>query len=316
MIKYDKLYKLVNKTSIKNLIYNIEGVFMKIRKAVIPAAGLGTRFLPVTKALPKEMLPIVDKPAIQYIIEEAVNSGIDDIIIITGKGKRAIEDHFDRSFELNERLKQKGKLNLLKELERIESLADIHYIRQKEPLGLGHAILKARKHMNGEPFVVMLGDDIVKSKVPCTKNLINQAIKLNSSVIAVQQIPKELLNKYGVIKAKKVNNDNALFLVEDLVEKPKIGEAPSDLAVLGRYVLMPEIFDYLEKTKPGKNNEIQLTDALRAMNKDKQIFAHKINGEWLTVGDPLNYLKTVLEFSLERPDLLAEFKKFLKDKGF
>ncbi len=289
---------------------------MRVRKAVIPAAGLGTRFLPVTKALPKEMLPIVDKPAIQYIIEEAVNSGINDILIITGRGKRAIEDHFDKAFELEHILKQKGKLNLLKELERIENLADIHYIRQKEALGLGHAILKAKKHMNGEPFVVMLGDDIVKSKIPCTKELIEHSVKLNSSVIAVEQIPKEKVNRYGVIKAKKINGQDDLFLVEDLVEKPSIKEAPSNLAVLGRYVLTPEIFDYLEKTKPGKNNEIQLTDALRAMNKDKQIYAHKIKGRWLTVGDPVNYLRTILEFSFERPDLLSEFKKFLKDKGF
>ena len=289
---------------------------MRIRKAVIPAAGFGTRFLPITKALPKEMLPIVDKPAIQYIVEEAVNSGIDDILIITGRGKRAIEDHFDESFELNETLRQRGKLDLLKELERIESLADIHYIRQGEPLGLGHAVLKAKKHMNGEPFVVMLGDDIVKSKVPCTKNLIEQAIKVNSSVIAVEQIPRKLLNRYGVIKPKQVSGDNNLFLVEDVVEKPKIEEAPSDLAVLGRFVLMPEIFDYLKKTKPGKNNEIQLTDALRAMNKDKQIYAYKIRGKWLTVGDPVNYLKTLLEFSLEREELRREIKDFLERKVF
>ena len=289
---------------------------MRIRKAVIPAAGLGTRFLPVTKALPKEMLPIVDKPAIQYIIEEAVNSGIDDILIITGRGKRAIEDHFDKAFELEHLLRQKGKLNLLKELERIDNLADIHYIRQKEALGLGHAILKAKKHMNGEPFVVMLGDDIVKSKVPCTKDLIQQATKLNSSVIAVEQIPREKVNRYGVIKAKKIDGQDNLFLIEDLVEKPSIEEAPSNLAVLGRYVLTPEIFDYLEKTKPGKNNEIQLTDALKAMNKDKQIYARKIKGKWLTVGDPINYLRTTLEFSLERGDLMSEFKKFLKEKGF
>jgi len=286
---------------------------MKITKVVIAAAGLGTRFLPATKAMPKEMIPIIDKPAIQYIIEEAVASGLTDILIITGRNKRAIEDHFDKSVELENLLRKKGKLEVLKELEHIENLADIHYIRQKEPLGFGHAILKAKKHINGEPFAVMTGDDIVKSKQPCIKSLVDKALKLKSSIIAVSEVPKEQVSSYGVVKLGGSVDDNT-FLVQDLVEKPPIDKAPSNLAILGRYVLMPEIFDYLEKTPPGKNNEIQLTDALRLMRQDKEIFAHKISGKWLTVGDPLNHLKAVIEFAMDREDFSKNFFDILKQK--
>jgi UTP--glucose-1-phosphate uridylyltransferase len=286
---------------------------MEITKAVIPAAGLGTRFLPATKALPKEMLPIIDTPAIQYIIEEAVSAGLTDILIITGRGKRAIEDHFDKCFELNQMLKDKGKTNILKQLEMIENLADIHYIRQKETLGLGHAVSIAERHINGEPFAVLLGDDIVKSNNPCIKSLVNEAKKLKASIIGVEQIPIEKISSYGVIKPKKFVSERTV-LVEDLVEKPKVEEAPSNYAILGRFLLYPEIFDYIKRTTPGKNNEIQLTDALRLMRKDREIYAHKIDGKWLTVGTPIEYLKTTLEFAFENSEIKKELIEFLKEK--
>ena len=287
---------------------------MKIRKAVIPAAGFGTRFLPATKAMPKEMLPIIDKPAIQYIVEEAVNSGIEEILIITGRGKIEIEDYFDKSFEVEEVLKRKGKLDLLNMLEKIDNLADIHYLRQKEMLGLGHAVLKAKSFVGDEPFVVLLGDDLVRSKTPCTKDLINSAEKLQSSVIAVEEIPMEKVSSYGVVDADPVGD--RLYKIKDLVEKPKVEEAPSNLAILGRYVLMPEIFSYLEKTKPGRNNEIQLTDALRAMNKEHSMYAKRINGKWLTVGNKVEYFKTLLEFAKDSPDLMQVLKDFNKENDF
>ena len=281
---------------------------MRIKKAVIPAAGFGTRFLPATKAMPKEMLPIIDKPAIQYIVEEAINSGIEDILIITGRNKFEIEDYFDKSFEVEEVLKRKGKVDLLMTLERIDNLADIYYLRQKEMLGLGHAVLKAKSFVGDEPFVVLLGDDIVKSKVPCTKDLISTASKLNSSVIAVDKIPMEKVSSYGVVDGKEV--DEGIYKINGLVEKPPVEEAPSNLAILGRYVLMPEIFDYLEKTKPGRNNEIQLTDALKAMNKDFPMHAKVINGKWLTVGNKVEYLRTLLEFAKDNPDLKQVIDEF------
>ncbi len=281
---------------------------MRIRKAVIPAAGFGTRFLPATKAMPKEMLPIIDKPAIQFIVEEAVKSGIDDILIITGRGKFEIEDYFDRAFEVEEVLRRKGKLDMLKKLEEIDNLADIHYLRQKDMLGLGHAILKAKSFVGDEPFVVLLGDDLVKASVPCTKDLIHHAEKLGSSVIAVEEIPMEKVHSYGVVDAEEVSN--GLFKIKDLVEKPSVEEAPSNLAILGRYVLMPEVFEYLENTKPGRNSEIQLTDALRAMNKEHDIYAKKINGKWLTVGNKVEYFRTLLEFARDDPELLKVLKEF------
>ncbi|MBI4532143.1 MAG: UTP--glucose-1-phosphate uridylyltransferase GalU [Candidatus Latescibacteria bacterium] len=281
---------------------------MKVRKAVIPAAGLGTRFLPATKALPKEMIPIVDKPAIQYIVEEIVSAGIEDILIITGRGKRAIEDHFDKSFELNYALKEKESNTMLEALENIEQLADIHYLRQKEALGTGHAILKAKNHIGDEPFAVLYGDDLVKSDVPCIKQLINLYEKYSCTILAVQEIPTDKLSSYGVIDGQPIND---VYLVEGLVEKPQPDAAPSNLALLGRYVFEPEIFNVLEKTPPAKNGEIQLTDAIRFLTKTKAVYAHSIQGRWFTVGDKLSYLKTVVEFSLEREDLGAEFLEYL-----
>ncbi len=281
---------------------------MRIKKAVIPAAGFGTRFLPATKAMPKEMLPIIDKPAIQYIVEEAINSGIEDILIITGRNKFEIEDYFDKSFEVEEVLRKKGKVDLLMTLEKIDNLADIYYLRQKEMLGLGHAVLKAKSFVGDEPFVVLLGDDIVKSKVPCTKDLISAASRLSSSVIAVDKIPIEKVSSYGVVDGEEV--DEGVYKINDLVEKPPVEEAPSNLAILGRYVLMPEIFDYLEKTEPGRNNEIQLTDALRAMNKDFPMHAKVINGRWLTVGNKVEYLRTLLEFAKDSPELRQVIDEF------
>jgi len=282
---------------------------MKVRKAVIPAAGLGTRFLPATKALPKEMIPIVDKPAIQYIVEEIVNSGIEDILIITGRGKRAIEDHFDKSFELNTTLKEQDRLSLLETLENIEKLADIHYLRQKEALGTGHAILKAKDHIGDEPFAVLFGDDLVRSQVPCIKQLINLYEKYNSSIVAVQEIPPEKVSNYGVIQGKMIND---VYLVEGMVEKPEPGKAPSNLALLGRYIFEPGIFEALEKTPPAPNGELQLTDAIKGLIKSKAIYAHRIQGKWFTVGDRLEYLKTMVAFALERADIGPEFETYLR----
>jgi len=283
---------------------------MKVRKAVIPAAGLGTRFLPATKSLPKEMIPIVDKPAIQYIIEEIVKSGIQDILIITGRGKRAIEDHFDKSFELNEVLKEKGDLAGLETLEQIEELADIHYLRQKEALGTGHAILKARDHIGNEPFAVLYGDDLVISEVPCIKQLIDLYEKYNCSILAVQEVPIEKVSSYGIIEGTNVNGE--VHLVSKLIEKPAPKDAPSNLAFLGRCVLDPAIFEILERTKPAESGkEIQLTDAIQELAKKKAVYARKISGRWHTVGDPVSYLKTTIEFALNRDKIGPELKNYL-----
>ena len=281
---------------------------MKVRKAVIPAAGLGTRFLPATKALPKEMMPIVDKPAIQYIVEEIVASGIEDILIITGRGKRAIEDHFDKSFELNSVLREKEKVEILKTLEEIERLADIHYLRQKEARGTGHAILKAKNHIGGEPFAVLYGDDLVKANTPCIKQLSDLYEKYSSSILAVAEVPEEKIGDYGIIKAKNIGG---IYLVEDLVEKPETKRAPSNLAVLGRFILEPEIFDILEKTKRAEDNELRLTDAIKTLAKTHVVYAHKIEGKWVTVGDRLSYLIATVEFALARPDIGPKFKEYL-----
>ncbi len=283
---------------------------MKVRKAVIPAAGLGTRFLPATKAQPKEMIPIVDKPAIQYIVEEAVESGIEDILIITGRGKRAIEDHFDKSFELDYLLREKEKQELLAMVERIEKLAKIHYIRQVNALGLGHAILQAKYHVGNEPFAVLLGDDIMSSKVPATKQLIEAYEKYNNPIISLHKIPVEEISSYGVIKGVKVND---IYIIEDLIEKPKTEEAPSDLAISGRYILDSDIFPILEELelKLDKNKELQITDALRLLNKRKQIYGYELQSKWHTVGDKLSYLKTVVEMALEREDIGEDFKEYL-----
>jgi UTP--glucose-1-phosphate uridylyltransferase len=287
---------------------------MKIRKAVVPAAGLGTRFLPATKALPKEMIPIVDKPAIQYIIEEIVDSGIEDILVITGRGKRAIVEHFDKSIELNETLKSKGQESVLRTLEKIEQLADIHYLQQKEALGTGHAVLKAANHISGEPFAVLFGDDLIMGKEPALKELMRTYDKYNSTVLGVSPVPQEKIPQYGIIKGRPINGE---FIVEDLIEKPSIDKAPSNLALCGRMIFTPDIFDYLRKTKiDEQHHEILLTDAILAMAKEKVVYAHVLKGKWHTVGDRLSFIKTTIEFALAQKDLREGLKEFLRELKF
>ncbi len=283
---------------------------MKIRKAVISAAGHGSRMLPATKALPKEMMPIVDKPAIQYIIEELVDSGIEDILIITGRGKRAIEDHFDRNIELTRALHARAEWEMLETLERIEQLADIHYVRQKDQLGTGHAVLKARKHVGNEPFAVLYGDDLVVSDHPCIGQMIEHYNRYSSSILAVKDVPQARISSYGVIKAKRIND---IYLVEGLVEKPDPASAPSNLAILGRYIFEPEIFDFLEQLEPAENGEYQLTDAIELMIQSRAVYACAIEGEWHTVGDLLSYLKTTVAFSLNHPAIAEDFLTHLKE---
>ena len=286
-----------------------------IKKAVIPAAGLGTRFLPITKNSPKEMLPLVDKPAIQYVVEEAVASGIDDILIITGRGKRAIEDHFDKAFELEWVLKNKNDSKALEEIERISHLADIHYIRQKEALGLGHAILCAKKHIGEEAFAVLLGDDIVFADVPCTKQLSQQYEKQRASIIAVEHVLPDRIEGYGVVKVSdREMKEEHLHRVEDLIEKPNREEAPSDLGILGRYILTPEIFDCIERTKPGVGNEIQLTDALRLLNKEEAVYAYEFNGRRYDLGNKMEWLKTTFDVALSREEFRGELLAYIKKK--
>lgn len=285
----------------------------KVRKAIIPAAGLGTRFLPATKAQPKEMLPIVDKPTIQYIIEEAVESGIEDIIIVTGRGKRAIEDHFDKSYELEETLAKKGKFKMLEEVQGISNLANIHYIRQKEPLGLGHAINCAQRFIGDEPFAVLLGDDIVNShKKPCLKQLIDVYERYNSSVVGVQQVPDEDVSKYGIIAIQNGEIAKNCFHINDLIEKPKLKEAPSNYAIMGRYVLRPEIFDILDTQAPGAGGEIQLTDAIKRLNEKQMVVAYNFEGIRYDVGDKFGFIKAQIEFALERDDLKDDVLQYLE----
>ncbi|KZE64075.1 UTP--glucose-1-phosphate uridylyltransferase [Fictibacillus phosphorivorans] len=284
---------------------------MKVKKAIIPAAGLGTRFLPATKAMPKEMLPIVDKPTIQYIVEEAVRSGIEDIIIVTGKGKRAIEDHFDYSYELEQNLFQKGKLSLLEEVQKPSKLADIHYIRQKEPKGLGHAIWCARKFIGNEPFAVLLGDDIVQSDTPCLAQLIQQYNEYKSSVIGVQQVPENQVSRYGIIDGKQLND--RLYGINHLVEKPKQQESPSNVAIMGRYILTPQIFEILEKQQPGAGGEIQLTDAIAALNRTENVYAYDFEGTRYDVGEKLGFIQTTLDFALQRDDLKYDLLNYLTE---
>jgi UTP--glucose-1-phosphate uridylyltransferase len=281
-------------------------------KAVIPAAGLGTRFLPLTRGQPKEMLPIVDKPAIQYVVEEALAAGIDDIIIITGKDKRAIEDHFDHSFELESYLRENGKLEELEELERISKLANIHYVRQKTAAGLGDAIFQARKHIGNEAFAVMLGDTIYRSKVSVVTQLAEAYQRTGASVIAVEKVPWSQVGRYGIIKGKRTKD--GLIEVLDLVEKPSRGEAPSNVAVAGTYVLTPAIFGCIERTKPGWNGEIQLTDALRLLLKQERIYGLHIAGERYDVGDKLGWMETNIAFALEDPRFSKDLRKFLRAK--
>ncbi|MBD8519559.1 UTP--glucose-1-phosphate uridylyltransferase GalU [Lysinibacillus fusiformis] len=284
----------------------------KIRKAIIPAAGLGTRFLPATKAMPKEMLPIVDKPTIQYIVEEAIASGIEDIIIVTGKGKRAIEDHFDNALELETNLLEKGKFDILEKVQESANV-EIHYIRQKEPLGLGHAIWCARKFIGDEPFAVLLGDDIVKSEEPCLKQLMNQYENILSSVIGVQEVANEDVHRYGVIDP--VSSDSKLMQVTKFVEKPALEEAPSNFAIIGRYILTPEIFRFLDEKKKGKGGEIQLTDAIESLNGIQRVFAYAFEGRRYDVGEQLGFIETIIDFALERDDLSAGIKEFILKKA-
>ncbi|MFD0697178.1 UTP--glucose-1-phosphate uridylyltransferase GalU [Paenibacillus sp. GCM10027628] len=281
----------------------------KIRKAIIPAAGLGTRFLPATKAQPKEMLPIVDKPAIQYIVEEAIESGIEDIIIVTGRNKRAIEDHFDKSVELETMLEEKGSTKLLEIVQSVSNLADVHYIRQKEPLGLGHAILVARKFIGDEPFAVLLGDDILQSTPPGLKQMIDIYEMTGTSVIAVQEVPWEDVSKYGIVSPSK--SLNGYKLIEDLVEKPDRDQAPSNMAVIGRYIIQPEIFEILENQEPGRGGEIQLTDALRVLNREQQMAAYLMKAKRYDVGDKIGYIEATIELALQRPDLQDQVKAYL-----
>ncbi|MDQ0253155.1 UTP--glucose-1-phosphate uridylyltransferase [Evansella vedderi] len=282
---------------------------MKVRKAIIPAAGLGTRFLPATKAMPKEMLPIVDKPTIQYIVEEAVASGIEDIIIVTGKGKRAIEDHFDHSFELEQNLLNKGKIELFNEVQKSSKLVDIHYIRQKEPKGLGHAIWCARKFIGNEPFAVLLGDDIVSSDKPCLRQLMDQYDRYNASVLGVQTVADHEVSRYGIVDGKPM--EDRFYNVQNLVEKPKQEESPSNLAILGRYVLSPRIFDILENQEPGAGNEIQLTDAIATLNKFEAVYAYDFEGVRYDVGEKFGFIKTTIDFGLQREDLKYQILEYL-----
>jgi UTP--glucose-1-phosphate uridylyltransferase len=275
-------------------------------KVVIPAAGLGIRFLPATKAQPKEMLPVVDKPAIQYVVEEAVASGMTDIIMITGRGKRAIEDHFDKSYELEHKLRESGNSEALAEVQRIASMADIFYIRQKEQLGLGHAILCAKKHVGNEPFAVMLGDDIVVNERPCIGQLVEAFEQVKASVVGVEQVPKSRIQRYGVIKGKRFRDD--LYKVEDLVEKPTPEEAPSDLAIIGRYVFQPEIFSFLEKIGPGMGGEYQLTDAMRLLCRKNGLYGLKFKGRRFDIGSKADWIRATVALSMERNDLADELR--------
>ena len=281
----------------------------KVRKAIIPAAGLGTRFLPATKAMPKEMLPIVDKPTIQYIIEEAVASGIEDIIIVTGKGKRAIEDHFDNAFELESNLMEKNKFELLEKVQ-ASSKVDIHYIRQKEPKGLGHAVWCARKFIGDEPFAVLLGDDIVQAETPCLKQLMNEYDQTLSSVIGVQTVPENETHRYGIVDPS--GQIGRRYQVDRFIEKPTQGTAPSNLAIMGRYILTPEIFMFLEQQEKGAGGEIQLTDAIQKLNEIQRVFAYDFEGKRFDVGEKLGFVKTTIEFALQNDEIKGELSDFLE----
>ncbi|HDK3661008.1 TPA: UTP--glucose-1-phosphate uridylyltransferase GalU [Staphylococcus aureus] len=285
----------------------------KIKKAIIPAAGLGTRFLPATKAMPKEMLPILDKPTIQYIVEEAARAGIEDIIIVTGRHKRAIEDHFDSQKELEMVLKEKGKSELLEKVQYSTELANIFYVRQKEQKGLGHAISSARQFIGNEPFAVLLGDDIVESEVPAVKQLIDVYEETGHSVIGVQEVPEADTHRYGIIDPLTKNGRQ--YEVKKFVEKPAQGTAPSNLAIMGRYVLTPEIFDYLKTQKEGAGNEIQLTDAIERMNNDNQVYAYDFEGERYDVGEKLGFVKTTIEYALKDDSMVEELTRFIKELG-
>jgi UTP--glucose-1-phosphate uridylyltransferase len=284
---------------------------MRVRKAVIPAAGFGTRFLPATKAQPKEMLPIIDTPTIQYVVQEAVDSGIEDILIISGKGKRAIEDHFDRNHELESRLEDSGKDDLFNEMRHIADMANIHFIRQKEINGLGDAIYYARHHTGNEPFAVLLGDTVIDSVIPVTQQLIDAFEQYNASVLAVEKVPRDKVSRYGIIGGKMISDK--IMEVSEFVEKPDTASAPSDLAIAGRYILTPEIYTALEQTRRGKNNEVQLTDAIQLLSKREKVIADTIEGKRYDIGNKLDFLKTTVEFALKRKEFSADFADFLKE---
>ncbi len=287
---------------------------MKVRKAIFPAAGLGTRFLPATKAQPKEMLPLVDKPIIQYGVEEALAAGCDQIIIITGRGKNAIEDHFDVSYELEKTLEEKGKTDLLKIVRQISDMIHVAYVRQKEPLGLGHAVLTARELVGNEPFAVLLADDVIDSRVPCLKQLMDVFEEKQCSVIATQVVEGAAISSYGVLKATEVpGSGGKLYEVHDLVEKPKLQDAPSNLAVIGRYILTPAVFETLSGITPGAGGELQLTDGLRSLLKREKMYAYVYEGRRHDTGDKLGFLKATVEFALKRSDLGGPFRQYLKD---
>jgi UTP--glucose-1-phosphate uridylyltransferase len=282
-----------------------------VKKAVIPAAGLGTRFLPATKAQPKEMLPIVDTPAIQFVVEEAVRAGLTDILIITGRGKRSIEDHFDRAVELEVFLEQKGKFEELKKVREISEMADIHYIRQKDAAGLGHAVAAAKEHVNGEPFAVLLGDDLIHPSVPLMSHMIRAATERNASVIAAMEVLPSEIGSYGCITPEPI--DRHLSRVTEIVEKPALGEAPSNLAAIGRYVFTADIFDALAETQPGKGGEIQLTDAINLLAHEGEVYSYSFQSGRFDVGNRLDYLKATVEFALQRDDVGPGLRSFLKD---
>ena len=285
---------------------------MKIRKAVFPAAGLGTRFLPATKAQPKEMLPLVDKPIIQYVIEEAVAAGLTKIIIVTGRGKNAIEDHFDTSYELEKMLETRGKTDLLEQVRAVSNMINVSYVRQGESLGLGHAVLMARDLVGDEPFAVMLGDDIIDSLVPCMKQMVEVFERHQGPVIAVHQVPRSEISAYGVIDGTPEPGNGRVYRIRDLVEKPRAEAAPSDLAIIGRYILTTDIFDCLESTSRDEGGEIQLTNGLRALREKRQLYGYRFEGIRHDAGNKLGFLKATVEFALKRPDLGGPFREYLK----
>jgi UTP--glucose-1-phosphate uridylyltransferase len=284
---------------------------MMVKKAVLPAAGFGTRFLPATKAIPKELLPIVDKPTIQYIMEEVVTAGLEEVILITGREKGSIEDHFDTSSELENHLRKKGRKDLLKIVQGISEMVTLVSVRQKEPLGLGHAILCAKKIVDKEPFAVLLGDDLIDAQIPCIQQMIDMYQKINGALIALQKVPKEETHQYGIIKGRRVGD--RIYRVEEMVEKPEKGEAPSNLAIIGRYILPPQIFGVLEKVSPDKKGEIQLTDGLKELNKKVPVFGYEFVGNRYDAGDKLGYLQANLSYGLKHPEIGPKLKRFLKN---
>ena len=282
----------------------------KVRKAVFPAAGLGTRFLPATKASPKEMLPLVDKPLIQYVVEEAVASGIESVIIVTGRGKTAIEDHFDVSFELEKLLEERGKQTELKAMRAISEMARVSYVRQREALGLGHAVLQARELVGDEPFAVMLSDDIIDSETPALKQLLDVYEKYDAPVIGTMHVAGEAISRFGVLDVEEI--EDGVYKIKDMVEKPPLAEAPSDLAIIGRYVLTPDIFGEIEQTRPGAGGEIQFTDAMRSLLQRRPFYAKRFEGTRYDAGDKLGFLIATVEFGLQHEDLAAEFREYLQ----